>query len=211
MVRILIVDDHEMVRLGIVTLLEGTEFIAIAQAKSGKDAVRLSLKHEPDVVLLDVRLPEGDGMSALARIKLERPNVCVVMLSAFDNPMWLARAIALGANGYLLKTANRQQLLATIRAAVMGEMTWSREDLRRVSYALRNPRLTVDVEVALTQRELDIVVLLTDGLTNKEIASRIGIGYETVKEYVQRVLVKIGVRDRTQAALWAVRNRLVAP
>ncbi len=208
-IKLLIADDHEVVRSGLKSLVAGTDIKVIAEAASGEAAVRLSLKHEPDVVLLDIRMPDGDGLNALGRIKLERPNMPVLILSTYDNPTYVARAVALGANGYLLKGASREKLLEAIRLAAQGQTSWTREELRRVTGALATPRLAGDVEVPLTQRESEVLRQLAHGLTNKEIALALHISYETVKEHVQHILRKIGVSDRTQAAVWAVRKGLV--
>jgi len=208
-IRLLIADDHEVVRAGIKSLVSGTDIKVIAEASTGEAAVRLTMKHKPDVVLLDIRMPEGDGLNALGRIKLDLPDQPIVMFSTFDNPTYIARAVALGANGYVLKGAVGEKLLDTIRTASTGESAWTREELRRVSGALATPRLTADVEVPLTQRESEVLRQLAYGLTNKEIAQALGISYETVKEHVQHILRKVGVSDRTQAAVWAVRKKLV--
>jgi DNA-binding NarL/FixJ family response regulator len=205
----LIADDHEVVRTGLKSLVAGTDIKIIAEAATGEAAIRLAMKHEPDVVLLDIRMPEGDGLNALGRIKLERPEMPVVMLSTYDNPTYVARAVALGASGYLLKGASRDKLLETIHLAAQGQNSWTREELRRVTGALATPRLAADVEVPLTQRESEVLRQLAHGLTNKEIALALHISYETVKEHVQHILRKIGVSDRTQAAVWAVRKGLV--
>lgn len=208
-VKILIADDHEVVRTGLRSLLAGTDIKIVAEASSGQAAVRQALKHEPDVVLLDIRMPDGDGLNALGRIKLERPEMPVLMLSTYDNPTYVARAVALGANGYLLKGTSRDKLISAIHSAAKGESAWTREELRRVTGALATPRLISDVEVPLTQRESEVLRQLAFGLTNKEIALALNISYETVKEHVQHILRKIGVTDRTQAAVWAVRKGLV--
>ncbi len=154
-------------------------------------------------------MPDGDGLNALGRIKLERPQLPVLMLSTYDNPTYVARAVALGANGYVLKSANRDRLVSAIRSVAGGESIWTREELRRVTGALATPRLAADVEVPLTQRESEVLRQLAMGLTNKEIGQALTISYETVKEHVQHILRKIGVSDRTQAAVWAVRRGLV--
>ncbi len=208
-VKLLIADDHEVVRSGLKSMLAGTDIKIVAEASTGEQAVRLALKHEPDVVLLDIRMPEGDGLNALGRIKLDRPNMPILMLSTYDNPTYVARAVALGACGFLLKGATREKLLESIHAAAAGQSTWTRDELRRVTGALATPRLAADVEVPLTQRESEVLRQLAYGLTNKEIALALHISYETVKEHVQHILRKIGVSDRTQAAVWAVRKGLV--
>jgi DNA-binding NarL/FixJ family response regulator len=208
-IRVLIADDHEVVRSGLRTMLAGSEVKVVAEVASGSAAVKYALENEVDVVLLDIRMPDGDGLTALGRIKLDKPDMPVLILSTFDNPTYVARAVALGASGYLLKDCTRDELLAGIRTAAAGESAWTREELRRVTGALATPRLTADVEVPLTQRESEVLRQLAYGLTNKEIASTLHISYETVKEHVQHILRKIGVSDRTQAAVWAVRKELV--
>ena len=208
-IDLLIADDHEVVRVGLRSLLEGTDIRIVAEAATGNAALKLAAKHRPNVVLLDVRMPEGDGLSCLARIKLDLPDMPVVMFSSFDNPTYVARAVALGAAGYLDKSASRTEIINAIRAAASGDTIWSRDELRRVTGALAAPRSGAEIDVSLTKRESEVLKQLAFGLTNKEIAQSLGISYETVKEHVQHILRKIGVSDRTQAAVWAVRKNLV--
>jgi DNA-binding NarL/FixJ family response regulator len=208
-IKLLIADDHEVVRSGIKSLVAGTEIEVVAEAGTADEAVRLAEERRPDVVLLDIRMPDNDGLNALSRIKLSRTDLPVLMLSTYDNPTYVARAVALGACGYLLKGLTRDELLAAIRRVAAGGDAWTREELRRVTGALATPRVAADVEVPLTQRESEVLRQLAFGLTNKEIAQALGISYETVKEHVQHVLRKVGVSDRTQAAVWAVRKGLV--
>jgi DNA-binding NarL/FixJ family response regulator len=145
----------------------------------------------------------------LGRIKLDKPYLPILILSTFDNPTYVARAVALGASGYLLKGCTRDELIAAVQAAAGGGSAWTRDELRRVTGALGTPRVAADVEVPLTARESEVLKQLALGLTNKEIANSLQISYETVKEHVQHILRKIGVSDRTQAAVWAVRRELV--
>ena len=208
-IRLLIADDHEVVRSGLKTIVAGTEIEIVAEVGTGEEAVKFAMEGDPDVVLLDIRMPKGDGLTALGRIKLEKPDMPVLMLSTFDNPTYIARSVALGASGYLLKGCTRDALLNAIRTAAAGESAWTRDELRRVTGALATPRLAADIEVPLTQRESEVLRQLAYGLTNKEIAQALHISYETVKEHVQHILRKIGVSDRTQAAVWAVRKQLV--
>lgn len=208
-IRLLIADDHEVVRSGLKSMLAGTEVKIAGEVSTGAAAVKYALENEVDVALLDIRMPDGDGLTSLGRIKLDKPNLPILILSTFDNPTYVARAVALGAAGYLLKGCTRDELLTAIRTAATGENTWTREELRRVTGALATPRLTADVEVPLTQRESEVLRQLAYGLTNKEIANTLHISYETVKEHVQHILRKIGVSDRTQAAVWAVRKELI--
>ena len=208
-IRLLIADDQEIVRCGLKALLADTEIKVIAEVTTGQAAVEYALEHDVDVVLMDVRMSDGDGLTALGRIKLDKPELPVLMFSNFDNPTYIARAVALGASGYLLKGCTREELVNAIKAAAAGETAWTREELRRVTGSLATPRLTADVEVPLTKREGEVLQQLASGLTNKQIAETLHVSYETVKEHVQHILRKIGVKDRTQAAVWAVRKKLV--
>jgi DNA-binding NarL/FixJ family response regulator len=208
-IKLLIADDHEVVRTGLCSMLAGSEIEVVAQATTGEEVISLVLSHQPDVVLLDIRMPQTDGLNCLGRLKMDHPTLPVLMLSTYDNPTYAARAVALGANGYILKGTSRDRLLESLRTAAAGENAWTREELRRVTGALATPRMNADVEVPLTQRESEVLRYLVQGLTNKEIAGVLQISYETVKEHVQHILRKVGVSDRTQAAVWAVRNGLV--
>ena len=193
---------------GLKVLLAGSDIRIVAEASDGIAAFKLAKKHRPDLVLLDVRMPQGDGLNCLARIKLDLPDIPVVMFSSFDNPTYVARALALGAAGYVLKSASRNRIIHAIQTAAGGDTIWSKEELRRVSGALAAPSVVSDGDVQLTKREGEVLKQLAFGLTNKEIAQGLGISYETVKEHVQHILQKLAVTDRTQAAVWAVRKNL---
>lgn len=208
-IDVLIADDHEVVRTGLKSLLSGTEIRIIGEATSGEEAIRMAVDLNPKLVILDIRMPGGDGLNALGRIKLDRPDLPILMFSTYDNPTYVARSVALGASGYLLKTESAERLIDCIRRIAAGDNVWTRDELRRVTGALATPRLAADVEVPLTQRESEVLRQLALGLTNKEIAMALEISYETVKEHVQHILRKVGVSDRTQAAVWAVRKGLV--
>lgn len=207
--KLLIVDDHEIIRMGLRLMLEGSGLEIAAEATTAAEAIEAVERSAPDVVLMDIRMEGGDGLNALGRMKLDHPDLPIVLFSAYDNPTYIARAVALGASGYVLKSAPRERLIEALNMAVAGESAWTREELRRVTGALATPRLSQDIEVPLTQRESEVLRQMALGLTNKEIAKMLGISYETVKEHVQHILRKIGVSDRTQAAVWAVRKNLV--
>lgn len=207
--KLLIVDDHEVIRLGLRMMLEKTDIEIIGEASSAAEALAAVEQHKPDAVLLDIRMEGGDGLNALGRLKLDHAELPIVLFSAYDNPTYIARAVALGAAGYVLKSAPSERLIDALNVAFTGESAWTREELRRVTGALATPRLSQDIEVPLTQRESEVLRQMALGLTNKEIAKMLGISYETVKEHVQHILRKIGVTDRTQAAVWAVRKNLV--
>ena len=209
MIRLMVIDDHEIVRSGMVRMILGTEIQLIAESNSGENILEGIAQYHPDVILLDVRMESGDGLTALGRAKVEYPKIPVLMLSTYDNPTYVARAVALGASGYLSKSLDREQIIEAILTAHKGGNSWTREALRRVAGALATPRIAADVDVPLTHRESEVLEQLAEGLTNKEIALSLGISYETVKEHVQHILRKIGVSDRTQAAVWAVRQGIV--
>ncbi|QDS94201.1 Response regulator protein VraR [Roseimaritima multifibrata] len=206
--RVLIVDDHEVVRVGLKQIFRESGIEVCGEATSAAEALELVKTCNPDVVLLDIRMEGGDGLNTLGRIKLDFQELPILLFSAYDNPTYVARAVALGAAGYVVKDSSRERLLECVQTAAKGESAWTREELRRVTGALATPRLAGDIEVPLTQRESEVLRQMALGLTNKEIAKTLGISYETVKEHVQHILRKIGVTDRTQAAVWAVRKNL---
>lgn len=208
-IKVLVVDDQEVVRVGIKSLLNGTDLKVVGEAANSEQALKQIAKLKPDVVLLDVKLPDGDGLNVLGRVRLDQPELPIVMLSAYDNPTYVARSVALGANGFLLKGAGRDKILATLRAAAGKENAWVREELRRIAGALATPRMPIDVEVPLTERENQVLCLIAQGKTNKQIAEELDISYETIKEHVQHTLRKLHLTDRTQAAVWAVRKGIV--
>ncbi len=207
--KILFVDDHEIVRLGLRQMLVGTDLEIAEEASTAEEGFNKFLVSKYDLAILDVRMPGGDGLQLLGKIKTHAPNQPVLIFSAYDNPTYVARAVALGANGFLLKTDSREKIIDAIQRTSKGESIWSREELRRVTGSLATMRVGSDSEIPLTQREGEVLKQLANGLTNKEIAQSLGISYETVKEHVQHILRKIGVSDRTQAAVWAVRKNLV--
>jgi DNA-binding NarL/FixJ family response regulator len=208
-IRLLVADDHEVVRQGLRELLKETDIEIAAEASTGEEVTRLAMETSPDVLLLDIVMPKGDGLNILPRLRTDIPHLAVLIFTAHDNPTFIARAVALGASGYLLKNASASSIIQSIRDVAAGRSTWTREALRRVTGALAAPRLNADIEAPLTQRETEVLARLADGFTNKQIAQSLHISYETVKEHVQHILLKIGVTDRTQAAVWAVRKGLV--
>lgn len=208
-IKLLVADDHEIVRDGMKNLLQGTDIEMVAEAAGGNAVDKLVDRHQPDVVLLDIRMAEGDGLAALSRLKAAHPDLPVLIMSLYDNPAYVAKAVALGASGYLPKESERKKILDTIRKVADGASAWTREELRRVTGALATPRLEGDIDAPLTQRETEVLRKMTSGATNKEIAADLSISYETVKEHVQHILQKLGLSDRTQAAVWAVRKNLI--
>jgi DNA-binding NarL/FixJ family response regulator len=205
-IRVLIVDDHEVIRTGISALVAGTEVEVVGMASTGAAALDTAHATRPDVVLLDVRMPDGDGFSTLTRLKRELPQTAVVMLTTYDNPTYVNQAASLGASGYVLKGCSRQELLSTLRAVAGGQNVWTDEDLRKSKQAPSTTEPAIDLETPLTKREVEVLCQVANGSGNKEIARTLHISVETVKEHVHNILGKLGASGRTQAAVWAVRQ-----
>lgn len=210
-IRVLVADDHELVREGLSSLLStdpGVE--VVGEAGTGHEAIQLARKLEPDLVLLDIRMPDGDGLQAVAAIKQDRPQTAVLMVTMYEDPGYLVKAIGAGATGYVLKGVRRGELLQMIRTVAGGG---SAIDPALMSSVLRGmsagPEPADDPGVRLTARELQVLHLIVDGLTNKEIAGRLCVSTDTVKRHVEHIIKKLQVSDRTQAAVQAIRRGIV--
>jgi len=208
-IQVLIADDHQVVREGLRCLFKNTEISIVAEAADGTQAVNESMRIRPDVVLMDVRMPDVDGLEALERIRRKLPDVPVVMLSSYDNPTYIARSVALGAADFLLKGSPRDILVEAISRAASKQGPPASSLLHQVKDAMSKRRDMADENVPLTNRELQVLRHVALGLSNREIGRSLDISVETVKEHVQNILRKIDVTDRTQAAVWAVRRGLV--
>lgn len=209
---VVIIDDHTVVRHGLQSMLEGTDFEVVGLADNGTDGLEAVEKLKPGIVLLDVRMPDMDGLSALQAIKRKRPETAVVMVTTYDDPSYLVRAIGYGAAGYLLKGIRRDELLSKLRALLDGE---SIVDQERLQHALA--RLIADSPAdagaeqpgSLTEREVEVLALVAQGLSNRQIGGLLGIAEGTVQVHVHRIIQKLEVSDRTQAAVWGVRHGLL--
>ena len=208
-IRILLADDHEVVRSGLHHLFSSTDIEVCGETDTIDNVEKLAEETTPDLVLLDVRLGDDDGLSMVKTLRNRTPPINVLMFSAHDNPTHEARAYADGANGYVYKSADRETLLAAVRKAGAGESLWDRTDQRRLTNFVKTTRPAVGEHAPLTVREQEILKILATGATNKQISEKLQISAETVKEHVQHLLRKIGVNDRTQAAVWAARNGLI--
>jgi DNA-binding NarL/FixJ family response regulator len=208
-IRMLVADDHEVVRSGMACLLDGTDIEIVGEAATGAEAVAKAQELKPDVISLDVRMSDGDGLTALEQIRDAMPDMKVMVLSTFDNPTYMARAHALGAKEYVLKGATREQLVETIHNVAAGKSSTNQGQMQRIAGAMATRAKQPDSEIPLTQRETQVLRHLALGLSNKEISQSLSISIETVKEHVQHLLRKMGVNDRTQAAVWAVRKGMV--
>ncbi len=207
--RLLIADDQEIARLGVRGFVADTEIEVVGEAATVGEALQLAASSSPDVILVSLRLPPQGGFLALEQIKQDHPDVPVIILAEQDHPSHLAQAHRSGAAGLLLKDVDRETLLGKLQAVSSGESLWTRTHRRRVIGVLAVPGSGDKVDVPLTPREGEVLRRMTEGLTNIKIADELGISCETVKEHVQHLLRKIGVSDRTQAAIWAVHSGIV--
>jgi two-component system, NarL family, response regulator LiaR len=207
-IRILLVDDHAIVREGLRTLLaEEPDIEVVGEAANGREAIALTAEHKPHVVLMDLVMPEMDGITATRRIHQQYPASHVLVLTSFTEDQQVRDAIQAGAIGYLLKDVLKQELLRAIHAAAQGEPTLHPEAQRHLMRQVTTADPPSLLET-LTNRELDVLRLIAQGQSNKEIAARLHLTEGTVKGYVSAILAKLDVADRTQAALYAVRHGL---
>jgi len=207
---VLLVDDHAIVRGGVKAMLRGTEFDVIGEASSGAEGIRVAEEKKPDLVLLDIRMAGGDGFSALVAIKAALPKTVVLMLSTYDNPTYMARAVAGGAAGYLLKGIEHEALRDAMRAVLRGEQLLSTQDLIRSLRVVGESAQAADLIEPLTKREEEVLKLMATGLTNREMGGVLFISEGTVKTHVEHIIGKLGVSDRVQAAVWAARQGLIS-
>jgi NarL family two-component system response regulator LiaR len=213
-IRTVIVDDHGIVRQGLRALLSRPGIQIVGEAGSGTMAVELARNLQPNVMLLDIRMKDGDGLQALPQIKAVSPRTSVIMLTTYANPGYLARAISSGASGYLSKETNPEQIVRAVMAAATGEELIDRTLLeaalsQAIDISSPTPEPTELPVEELSERELEVLRLMVQGLPNQMIAETLNISVPTVKTHVQHILQKLHVSDRTQAALLAVRQRLV--
>ncbi|HEX6054594.1 MAG TPA: response regulator transcription factor [Intrasporangium sp.] len=211
--RVFLVDDHAVVRAGLAVYL-GTEpgMVVVGEAGNGRDAINqiavlATTEGLPDVVLMDVLMPTMDGLAATAEIKRRWPVVEVVAVTSFLDEDKIRGALDAGATGYLLKDADASEVAGAIRAAMAGEMTIDPSAAKTLTAALRTPRSAAD---ELTPRERDVIILIAEGATNRQIANRLGVTERTARTHVSNILTKLGLASRTQAALWAVHHGLVS-
>ena len=209
MIRVLLVDDHGVVRRGLRGYLELLDDIeVIGEADNGLTGVELSAELTPDVVLMDLVMPQLDGIAAIGRIKAAQPGVQVVALTSFIEEEKVIAALEAGASGFILKDAEADDVAAAIRAAHNDEVHLDPAAARILAKGMRT-RSTAPAVDPLTERELEVLALVGRGLSNKEIATDLGITERTARTHVSNILGKLGLASRTQAALYAVDHRLV--
>jgi DNA-binding NarL/FixJ family response regulator len=202
-----IADDHELARAGLRTMLIGQQGIELlAEAKNGREALDLCRRLQPDLALVDVRMPDMDGLAACRNIKQEVPATKVILVTMHENPHYLLEALRAGASAYVLKDVTQRELLTTIRRVMRGEPVLDPEIVVRVLGHMTGstPQQANLLAVQLSPREREVLHLLAQGLTNREIARTLTVSTSTIKIHVEHILAKLGVSDRTQAAVRAI-------
>ena len=206
-------DDHEITRSGLRRMLAGEpDLKIIGEADSGREAIELCRQLQPNLVLMDIRMPDLDGIAATRAIKQQCPQTSVIMVTIYENPDYLYQALKAGAAGYLLKDATKQQVVQAVRQVLQGESLLPPELAIQLLQCLtaetvqRSPEPLVE---PLTRREEEVLRLLAEGLTNPEIAYQLEVSLATVKVHVGHIIAKLGVSDRTQAAVRAIQLGLL--
>jgi DNA-binding NarL/FixJ family response regulator len=206
-IRVLLADDHPVVREGLRGMLAAEQGIAVvAEAASGAEAVAMAAMHRPDVVLMDLRMPHGDGVEATAAILAATPGARIVVLTTYETDADIVRAVEAGAVGYLLKDATTAALGDAIRAAARGETVLAPSVARLLVTHIRKPRRDL-----LSSRETEVLTLVARGRTNAEIGGELFISEATVKTHLLRTFAKLGVNDRTAAVTHAIAGGMISP
>ena len=201
--RVLIVDDHSIVRQGLATIINrDPEMTVIAQAEDGQQAIDLFREYQPDITLMDLRLPQMGGVEAISAICAEFKHARIIVLTTYNSDEDIYRGLQAGAKGYLLKDAKPNQLLSAIRTVHSGQQYIPPEVGAKLVQRMNNP--------TLSEWELEVLRLIAQGLSNSEVGTALSIGESTVKSHVNRILNKLGVNDRTQAVIVAVRRGIVS-
>ncbi len=213
-IKVLIADDHKLFRQGLISLMRTREDLVevVGEAASGMEAIQLTDRLHPDVVLMDIYMPEMDGLQAAKEIRVRFPHVAIVMLTSSERDGHLYEAVQIGVSGYLLKSLDATELFDLLIGVVKGEIAMTRTLASKLLKAVAN-RLADDEkgEQALTERELYVLRLVASGATNSEIADKLSISINTVKSHLKNILGKLQLENRTQAATYALKHGLVSP
>lgn len=209
-VRVLVVDDQTLFRTGLTSLLAGDERVdVVGQGVDGADAVKQALKLKPDVVVMDIKMPNLDGIEATRQIIEQNPGVKVLVLTTFETDSQVIQALKAGASGYVLKDSSAAAIVSSIVAVMSGERVMAGAVANRVLEMLTGTTTPKEFYDGLTSREIEILKLLANGMANKQIAYRLKISEKTVRNHVSNTYEKLGIYDRSQAVLYAVRKGLV--
>jgi len=208
-IKVLLVDDHEMVRIGLSAVLSTEEDLeVVGEAASGADAIRLAREYGPDVILMDLVMEGMDGVETTRRIMEMMPDCKVIVLTSYVDDDKLYPVIEAGAFSYLLKTSRASEIADAIRAAARGQSVLEPQVAAKMMNRLRQPQRRAAAHEELTEREMEVLRLIAQGKSNQEIADELFIGVKTVKFHVTNLLAKLGLEDRTQAAIYALKNGL---
>ncbi len=211
-IKVLLVDDHSVVRMGLKVFFDLQDDIeVVGEASDGSEAVAIARRLKPDVILMDLLMPNMDGLTAIGRIKGEMPETEIVAVTSFIEEDKVTAALEAGASGYLLKDAEAEEVAAAVRAAYAGEVHLDPAVARLLTQRMRDKKLRPDPVEPLTERERDVLRLLGQGMSNKEIGSALFITERTARTYVSNILGKLGLASRTQAALYAVEHKIAEP
>jgi DNA-binding NarL/FixJ family response regulator len=209
-IKVVLGDDHTLVRHGLHRAISQTDDIeVVGEASSGTELLRVVKETEPDIAILDIRMPEMDGIEAARHITGDHPEIGIVMLTAYDDRQFVVEAVRAGAKGYVLKTREAEHLLRTVRLVAEGNMVIDPDLVVAVADELSAAQKGERTTETLTDRELEILQLLAFGYTNKEIAGRLFVSPDTVKTHLEHVYQKLGASDRTAAVAEAMRRRLI--
>ena len=211
-IRVLLVDDHAVVRMGLKTFFDLQDDIeVVGEASDGSEAVAVARRLTPDVILMDLLMPNMDGLTAIGRIKGELPETEIVAVTSFIEEDKVTAALEAGASGYLLKDAEAEEVAAAVRAAYAGEVHLDAAVARLLAQRMRERKTKPDPVEPLTEREREVLALLGHGMSNREIGAALFITERTARTYVSNILGKLGLSSRTQAALYAVEHRIAEP
>ncbi|MGZ9585423.1 response regulator transcription factor [Paenibacillus marinisediminis] len=208
-IKVLLVDDHEMVRIGLAAVLSTEDGIeVIGEASNGEDGIRLAQAYKPDVVLMDLVMDGMDGIESTRKLLQLYPDCKVIVLTSYLDDEKMYPVIEAGAFSYLLKTSRATEIADAIRAAARGQSVLESQVASKMMNRFRQPKPAQAAHEQLTEREMDVLRLLAQGKSNQDIADDLFIGIKTVKFHVTNILAKLGVEDRTQAAIYAYKNGL---
>ncbi|WP_080838221.1 response regulator [Cohnella massiliensis] len=210
MIRILLAEDQAMVRQGLKMMIEtDPELKVTGEAGNGKEAIALCEKQAFEIAVLDIRMPEMNGLEALRAIRSRWPRTKVLMLTTFNDDQYAFEALKNGVDGYMLKDAEPEALIRSIRSCLLGGLSLQEEVAAKVIPRLLKGQDEPAVDPSITPRELMIVRLVGEGRSNREIANELGLSIGTVKNHVSQIIDKLNLRDRTQLAIYAIRNQIV--
>jgi DNA-binding NarL/FixJ family response regulator len=209
-IRVVIADDHSLVRQGVARYLESSDGIGVVgEASTGSEIVRVAEEVKPDVALLDIRMPEMDGLEAARAIRESRPETGIVILTAYDDRHFVVEAVRAGARGYVLKTRDAETLVQTIRLVAEGNMVIDPELVVALADELSTASRQDRQAEELTEREIEILQLVAFGHTNRDVGGKLFISPDTVKTHLEHIYQKLGATDRTAAVAEALRRRLI--